>query len=107
MASKALSSSYDAALKAAATSPLDAIRLYRDIALGSHPNDLESIKVRLRRQHFHEPGHTSGRVRPFPLHLTFSCLWGHCPPPVLSAQSVRMNRPDQGSPGAWLSAKPR
>jgi len=38
---------YDAAVKAQASSPAEAIRLYRDIALGSHPNDADSIKARL------------------------------------------------------------
>lgn len=46
MAQKGLTDAYDAAVKAQASSPGEAIRLYRDIALGCHPNDLESIKVR-------------------------------------------------------------
>ena len=45
MAAKALSGKYDAAVAAEASSPTEAITQLREIALGSHPNDLESIKV--------------------------------------------------------------
>ena len=46
MASQQLTESYDAAVKAQAQHPAEAIRLFRDIALGSHPNDADSVKVR-------------------------------------------------------------
>lgn len=46
MAQKGVTDAYDAAVKAQASSPAEAIRLYRDIALGNHPNDADSIKAR-------------------------------------------------------------
>jgi hypothetical protein len=48
MASQQLTASYDAAVKAQAQQPAEAIRLFRDIALGSHSNDADSVKVRRR-----------------------------------------------------------
>ena len=45
MAAKVLTGKYDAALKVQADNAPEAIKLYRDIALGKHPNDIDSIKV--------------------------------------------------------------
>lgn len=50
MASKKLQDTYDAAVKVQSTSPEEAIKQLRDVALGGHPNDVDSIKVlELRR----------------------------------------------------------
>lgn len=48
MASQQLTASYDAAVKAQPQQPAEAVRLFRDIALGSHPNDADSVKVGLQ-----------------------------------------------------------
>lgn len=45
MPSTGLSDAYDAAVKAQGSNPTEAIKLYRDIVLGSHPNDADSVKV--------------------------------------------------------------
>lgn len=46
MALQNLKDKYDAAVKQQSSNPAEAIRLLRDIVLGSHPNDVDSVKVK-------------------------------------------------------------